>query len=132
LVLIPLQIECKKPSRLFLLSRDKKKFFRINIFLAFIFALLYYAQDVFICSYPKTAKKFKFIPENYDASNETPNTLLYYIWFSLVTQSTVGYTGIMSEETNEIVHFSNWNFRSSKAINVIQLISIFYVGAMFI
>lgn len=116
----------------YILSKDKKQFFLINMITVLIFATLYYIQDVFISKNPDIAKKIGFISKDYDASDETPNSFLYYLWFSLVTQSTVGYTGIMSEKNNELVHFSNWNFRSSKAINILQLISIFYIGSIFI
>lgn len=116
----------------YLFSKDKKTFFTLNMIAVVVFAMLYMVQDHFICSYPELAKTVRFIRKDYDASKDTPNSFLYYIWFSLVTQTTVGYSGIMNSKTNEVYHFEDDEYRISKLINLIQLMSVFYIGAVFL
>ena len=41
----------------YILSKDKKQFFLINMITVLIFATLYYIQDVFISKNPDIAKK---------------------------------------------------------------------------
>ncbi len=94
------------------------------------FGLLYYLQDYFITNYSKLAKKLKIIPEDYDASHDIVNNMLYYLWFSLITQTTVGYSGLVNERTNQVVPWNKINYRTYKIINVTQLLSIFYISAI--
>ena len=118
---------------MFLLLRKKsKQFVYYHILAVILFGLLYYFQDFFISNYPTLAKKLKFIPENYDASKDTTDSISYYLWFSLVTQTTVGYSGLLNEKHDRPVPWSKINYRTYKIINTTQLLSIFYIGALFL
>jgi hypothetical protein len=116
----------------FTLNKKGKKFFYYHLLAVIFFGLLYYLQDYFITNYPILAKKLKIIPEHYDASNDIVNNIFYYLWFSLITQSTVGYSGLVNERTNEVVPWNKINYRTYKIINITQLLSIFYISAVLV
>jgi len=114
----------------FTLNRKGKKFFYYHLLAVIFFGVLYYLQDYFITNYPKLAKKLKFIPEDYDASKDKPDSIIYYLWFSLITQTTVGYSGLLNERTGTLVPWSKIHYRTYKVINITQLISVFYISAL--
>lgn len=116
----------------FKLNRKGKKFFYYHLLAVIFFGVLYYLQDYFITNYSSLAKKLKFIPEDYDASKDKVNSLLYYLWFSLITQTTVGYSGILNERTSLSVPWSKLHYRTYKIINITQLLSIFYISAVLV
>ena len=112
----------------FTLSKKGKKILYYNLLAVIIFGLLYYIQDFFISNYPLLAKKLKFIPQDYDASKDKPNDLGYYLWFSLLTQSTVGYSGLLNERTGIAMPWNKIHYRTYKVINIFQLFSILLVA----
>lgn len=106
------------------ISKNGKKYLFINLSSVIIFALLYYLNDIFIINNIKLAKKFKFIDKNYNENKkEIANTFLYYLWFSLITQTTLGYTGLINEKIK---------YNSFKILNILQIISIFIYASLFI
>ena len=115
----------------FFLNKKGKNFLYYHLLAVIIFGLLYYFQDYFITNYSNLAKKLKFIPEDYDASKDKVNSLLYYLWFSLITQTTVGYSGILNERTGLSVPWGK-HPRTYKIINITQLISIFTISAILV
>jgi hypothetical protein len=112
------------------LNKKGKKFFYYHLLASIVFAILYYIQDFFISNNPLLAKKLKFIPEDYDASKDKPDSIIYYLWFSLITQTTVGYGGLLNERTGASVPWSKIHYRTYKVINITQLISVFYISAL--
>lgn len=116
----------------FYLNKKGRNFLYYHLLAIIIFGLLYYIQDYFISNYSPLAKKLKLIPENYDASKDKVNDLLYYLWFSLITQTTVGYSGILNEKTGALVPWSKLHYRTYKVINITQLISIFLITAVLV
>ena len=114
----------------FFLNKKGKNFLYYHLLAAIIFGLLYYLQDYFITNYSSLAKKLKFISEDYDASHDKTNELLYYLWFSLITQTTVGYSGILNEKSGTSVPWSKLHYRTYKIINITQLLSIFVISAI--
>lgn len=116
----------------FTLNKKGKNFFYYHLLAVIFFGLLYYLQDYFITNYSKLAKKLKFIPEDYDASKDKVNSLLYYLWFSLITQTTVGYSDLVNERTNQVIYWNKINYRTYKIINITQLLSIFYISAVLV
>lgn len=117
---------------MFFLNSKGRKFLYYNLLATIIFGLLYYIQDYFISNYTSIAKKLKFIPKNYDASKDKVNSLLYYLWFSLITQTTVGYSGLLNERIDLSVPWSKLHYRTYKIVNIIQLISIFVINGILI
>ena len=62
----------------------------IYIIKTFIFAFLYWIQDVLLTKYPK------FSTELYLGKSSPPAvSFQYYLWYSLITQTTVGYGGML-------------------------------------
>ena len=116
----------------FFLNKKGKNFLYYHLLAVIIFGLLYYLQDFFISNNPLLAKKLKFIPENYDASKDKPNNILYYLWLSLITQTTVGYSGILNERSGMSIPWSKLHYRTYKIINITQLISIFLITALLV
>lgn len=112
------------------LKNKGKKFLYYHLLFAIFFAFAYYLQDYFIVHYTEIAKKLFFINNDYDASHDYVNSFLYYLWFSLITQTTVGYSGLVNSKTGLTVPWSKINYRSFKVINLLQLISIFSITAM--
>lgn len=107
-----------------------RKFFLYHIFCVVLFAILYFLQDYFISNYSEIAKKLKFIPQDYDGSKDKANNIIYYIWFSLITQTTVGYGGLLNERTGNPLPWVQIKYRTYKVLNILQLISIFFISAL--
>ena len=114
------------------LSFSNKALFYLLISLlnVLIFTILYYIQDYFISNNIELSKKLGILNKNY---NEKPhnNSILYYFWFSLITQSTVGYNYVLNEN-EQVLSFMKISYYPFKFLNIIQLISIFAISALFI
>lgn len=117
------------------ISKNGKKYLLINFLSVIIFGILYFLNNYFIINNIQLAKKIGFIEKNYkftnDKSNDKSNDLLYYIWFSLITQTTLGYTGLINEKTGINIPFSK-GFNSFKILNILQISSIFIYASLFI
>ena len=119
-------------SYLKFVSQKAKYILIFNLILVFIFSLLYYIQDYIITYYPDFSEKYLLEYEKNNIHNKDKFTLkpfLYYIWFSLITQSTVGYTGIITAN-NTPESFDNIRSIPFKIINILQLTSIFIVPSI--
>ena len=88
------------------ISKNGKKYLIINLSSVIIFAILYFLNDYFIINNPELAIKLGFVKKDYKVNDNKVNGLIYYIWFSLITQTTLGYTGILNEETGLNIPFS--------------------------
>jgi hypothetical protein len=86
----------------------------IEIFFTVFFALLYWISDLFLNKYPETGKKFGL------GSIEQVDTFYSYFYFSLITQTTVGFGGILPEGGNVVTTKSNL----LQFFTVMQLLSI--------
>ena len=104
----------------------------VNILLIFIFGFLYYINDYFISNNIQLAKKFNLVSENYDGKDDKSNEFLYYLWWSLVTQTTVGYSGLLNERTGENIPFSKIYYYPFKVLNILQLFSVIFVNILLI
>ena len=92
------------------LSKLKKRaynFLLYNIILTFMFSIIYWILDKISASfYPGKS-----------------NGILYWLWFSLITQTTVGYMG-PEEKTGKILSYHKTT-TLFKCINFLQLFSVF-------
>ena len=114
----------------FNLKEKGVKMILLNMLAVIIFAVLYYTQDYIISYYPKFANKYMLskIKEK-NQSDELLYTLkpaTYYLWFSLITQTTVGYTGMLESSGNSGT-FTSMRSNVFKFLNILQLISIFLI-----
>ncbi len=114
---------------MFNFNKKGATYLKYQICSVLLFAILYQTQDVFISYNEKISKQFGLVAKDYKYNNDTPNSLLYYIWFSLITQTTVGYGGLYSEKNNENIKFTEISYRPYKVLNLMQLVSVFYIMA---
>lgn len=120
------------PQKYFKFSNKSKKYLLINFLSVITFGILYFLNDYFITNNIELAKKIGFLKKDYKSNNDKSNTLLYYIWFSLITQSTLGYTGLLNERTGINIPFSKISYNSFKILNILQITSIFIYASIFI
>lgn len=106
-----------------------------NLLACLIFAILYYLMDYIISYYPNFSEKYLLQELNKSQQKNSNNQIftlkppLYYLWFSLITQTTVGYTGMLSldNKSQNFVHMRSTPF---KILNIIQLLSILIIPAL--
>ena len=115
------------PFFITIMKKRGYKFLQYHFISVIIFGILYWLEDIFYSYYPKLAKSL------YLGENDGPpaDTLLYYLWFSLITQTTVGYSGISQRKGGKI-SFTLIKSPLFKILNYLQLCSIFIITALFI
>ena len=108
--------------------KKNKKFFFYNLVSVFIFALIYWLNDLLIVNNKEFASKYMDISITDEKKN---NSLSYYLWFSIMTQTTVGYNWLLTAKGDSIAfqHFDFWTF---KVLNLLQLFSIFFIPMILI
>lgn len=108
------------------------KFFYINVIAVFVFASIYYIQDVLIFHYQDLAEEMnllnkKILPKSY---KHKVGPISYYLWFSLMTQTTVGYGGSEGASTGNAVSFFKNPNRVAKMVNALQMLSILFIASI--
>lgn len=86
-----------------------------------IFAILYYLADQIILNKPALSKRLGL------GSIKKPQTLSYYFYYSLITQSTVGYQG-----GKGYGGFDQVGSNLFKMINLSQMIGIFIITGYYL
>lgn len=104
------------------------RFFWLNSISVLIFAILYTIQDRLIINNSEFAKKYGLLRENYnkDFYSGESSGFLYYLWYSLITQTTVGYAGAVNTKSGLPVPFSEAPNRVFKVLNILQLLSVLF------
>ena len=110
-----------------LVSNKGYNFFKYQLISVIIFSILYWFADNILTYYPKLSKELLF---GYYKDHNPPNPYYYWLWHSLVTQTTVGYAGLISE-TGDNISFLKFHSNLYKIFNFAQLISIFAITAVF-
>ena len=99
-------------------SDKKKLYIIINLILIFIFALIYWLIDYI-------SDNYKIFDNIYIDEDKKKYTFIHYFWFSLYTQTTVGYNTLDNVyNSKKLTLFS--------IVNIIQLLSIFLVPLILI
>ena len=88
------------------------KFIYYNLFSVILFAILYFVQNI-----------------NQKESETDISVFLYYLWFSLITQTTIGYGGL--KEDGKSVPWIETTYLF-KTFNILQLLSIFLISSSFL
>lgn len=106
-------------KRLASMTKNKKmtEFLTINFTLVVFFALAYHLADRFIFSNPIISKKLGL------GTIKQVDDLYSYIYFSLITQSGVGFSGILPDGSNVITTKSN----IIKFLSISQLVTVIYM-----
>ncbi len=113
-----------------ILTKNGRRFVLYHVGAVIMFTFLYYIQDYFITNNFELAKKLYLVDKNkHQSKDDKVNSIYYYLWFSLITQSTVGYSGILNEETGQNIPFSKIHEIPYRVFNVTQLLSIFFITA---
>ncbi len=115
-------------------SSNKTLLFIVNLLSVIFFAILYYLIDYIISYHPLFSEKYLLQEHKNPKRNSkiplfTMKPMLYYLWFSLITQTTVGYTGMISldDESENFIHMRSTPF---KILNIMQLLSIFLIPTL--
>lgn len=114
---------------LLLLKKFNLRFFWLNVSAVILFAFLYWIQDIFITRNQKLAEELHLLDKNRTSdtySNKT-STFAYYLWFSLITQTTVGYGGTINSVSGKPVSYIESPNRLIKFLNMLQLLSILLI-----
>lgn len=110
----------------YLISQKVIKFIVLHLFFVVFFAILYWFSDIIMSTFPDFAKKHLGLVEgDFGNRGENSQDLFYYFWFSAVTQTTVGYGGLIDKNGKSIQIIKSdylWRF-----FNMAQLISIFII-----
>ena len=104
----------------------------MNLFSVLLFAVLYYIQDIFVTKYRTTAEKYYILDKTkMTADDDRENySLSYHFWFSLMTQTTVGYGSTSNLISGKQYTYNDIPNRLVKVLNVMQLISILLIMAI--
>ena len=102
------------------MSNKGMGFVKTHLVSTIIFAILYYLSDQFIFHKPALSARLGF------GSIKKTQTLPYYFYYSLITQSTVGYQGGKGEGG-----FQQVGSNLFKTLNLIQIIGIFIITGYF-
>ena len=112
--------------KLLIKSNKGYKFLKLHLFSMLIFGFIYWIQDYIMTHYSHKTEKSglgKGIPPT--------NSLFYWLWFSAITQTTIGYNGPASQSGVTITFAKNHNLLF-KIINLTQIMSVFLITAYLI
>jgi hypothetical protein len=103
------------------MKKNKKitDFLKINFILVIFFAIAYHLSDRFLYNYPVFSEKLGL------GTIKQVDSIYSYIYFSLITQSGVGFGGILPDGGNVITTNSN----IIKFLSLSQLSSVIYMLA---
>lgn len=116
----------KHPSKEFHYYVSKKviKFVLLHLFFVVFFAVLYWISDIILSKFPEFSKKhLGLVKGDFGNRGENSQDLFYYFWFSAVTQTTVGYGGLIDGKGKAVQIIKSdylWRF-----FNLAQLLSVF-------
>jgi len=103
-------------------TRVGMSFLLAQLVASIMFGIIYYIQDIFIYNYIDYAKSINIVSSNFNMQTHQHKSLLYWMWLSVIMQSTVG-NNLPFDTTGNYIY---------PIINIIQLISIFGITAFYV
>jgi hypothetical protein len=94
------------------------KYILYQFILIFLFATLYWLSDQFIVHFPELSKKLDL------GSIKLADSFYAYLYFSFITQTTVGFGGILPDGGNVV----DTNSELIKIFNICQMASIIFIS----
>tara|TARA_B100001758_G_C18286150_1_gene544400 strand:- start:349 stop:645 length:297 start_codon:yes stop_codon:yes gene_type:complete len=96
----------------------------VHVLSVLIFSVLYYVLDTYMLD-PITKKQPK------EVSEKEKGTYIYWLWFAVITQTTVGY-GFFNHNSELYYRGHALKHDLFKIVNIIQCFSIFLLTSLFI
>ena len=103
-----------------------ERFLMYQLGAAFVFGMLYWLQDVFMSNNRKLSKKLGL-----GIGHPPADSIFFWMWFSLLTQTTIGYSGPETKK-GRVVSFNLIENKVFKTLNFLQFISVFYITSLFL
>mgnify|MGYP006198855495 FL=1 len=107
-------------------KNKKMRFLAYHFGAIIIFGLLYWIQDIFLSNYQELGGNLGF-----GHTSPPADSLYYWMHFSALTQTTVGYAGPVTGK-GKTIPFNIIPNNIYKFINMIQLLSVFWITAQLI
>lgn len=98
-------------------NKKAASFIFYELFLIIIFAILYKLSDLFIYHYPDLAKQFNL------GTIKIVDSFYSYLFFSVITQTTVGFGGVLPDGGNVVTTKSNL----LKLFSILQMLSVIFI-----
>ena len=112
-----------KPLSTTHIKRFARRYCALHFGCVFLFAILYWIPDLFEQYNPDLAKKYLGLKVVSDKGYNEANTLYYWIWYSLITQTTLGYGGLSSSAGKTIdIQDTDYPFKVANLLQIASLI----------
>jgi len=108
-------------------SKNGSTFLKFQLILVIVFSILYWLFDNILVMFPEISEELHF---GHYKQHTRVEPYYYWFWHSLITQTTVGYSGLVNNNGHSVSIITNQS-NIYKIINMAQLISIFVVAAKF-
>ena len=102
------------------------RFLKYHLGAVVVFALLYKAQDEFMSRFPEQAKSLGL-----GHTHPPADPFYYWLWYSALTQSTIGYAGPVTRSGHSVSYIAMPNV-AYKIINMAQVLSVIVITAILI
>ena len=112
-------------SPVFSISGKGFKFLKYHFISLLAFGFLYWLQDILLSNNPQL-----FIKLGLGKTHPPADSLGYWIWFSALTQTTIGYGG--AETSTGFIPFDKITNKVYKVLNFSQMCSVFIITGMII
>lgn len=104
-------------------KKKRNDFLKYHFGAVILFGILYWIQDMFVTYQPKLANELGF-----GKAYNPPDSLFDWVWFSAITQTTVGYDRLSDGGKRQ--SFNNTPNYIFKIINFVQICSIFILSSL--
>lgn len=105
------------------IKRFAQRYCALHFGCVFLFAMLYWIPDLFEHYNPGFSRKYLGLKVVSSKGYNEANTLYYWIWYSLITQTTLGYGGLSSSAGKPIdIQDTDYPFKVANLLQIASLI----------